>query len=410
MAITTINESDLIKDSRTVINSNFTELDTTKAPLNSPALTGTPTAPTPNPGDDSTKLATTEYVQEEIRTHANIPIGFEYFSMNPNIPDGSLPLLGGEYSRATYPDLWAWVQQQTGYLKTEAEWQALSTANNGNVPYYSSGDGSTTFRVPSLRCWVKGTDGSAQLVGSYLAAGLPNITGNLAFRPIIYENVLWANGAFSKTKGQGRDPGNVTGGGSEDRQDDVSLDASRSSSIYGNSSTVQPESIVGLWLVKAYGTVVDTGTIDEKQYIDDRIAVEVTRADSKYLPLTGGDITGVLSVNEKSAECIESSGTNYIRYVSGLQICFDTIQISMSGTESTGWSGTYYVYRKIGNRWNFPVSFVSPPVCVASVKDSGNYWSANAQGSEPTYAIISLLGHNNTDMKGVFVIAIGRWK
>lgn len=67
MAITTINENDYIKDSRTVINNNFTELDTTKAPLNSPALTGTPTAPTPTPGDDSTKLATTAYVREELR-------------------------------------------------------------------------------------------------------------------------------------------------------------------------------------------------------------------------------------------------------------------------------------------------------------------------------------------------------
>ena len=119
MAITTINENDYIKDSRTVINDNFTELDTTKAPLNSPALTGTPTAPTQNPGDDSTRIATTEYVQEEIRTHANLPVGFEYFSPNPNIPQGSLPLFGGEYSRATYSALWEWVQAQTGYLKTE---------------------------------------------------------------------------------------------------------------------------------------------------------------------------------------------------------------------------------------------------------------------------------------------------
>jgi len=33
-----------------------------KAPLDSPALTGTPTAPTPDPGDNSTRLATTAFV------------------------------------------------------------------------------------------------------------------------------------------------------------------------------------------------------------------------------------------------------------------------------------------------------------------------------------------------------------
>ena len=37
-----------------------------KAPIDSPALTGTPTAPTPAEGDNSTKLATTEFVQNVV--------------------------------------------------------------------------------------------------------------------------------------------------------------------------------------------------------------------------------------------------------------------------------------------------------------------------------------------------------
>ena len=106
-----------------------------------------------------------------------LPVGHEYFSMNPNIPQGSLPLLGGEYSRTTYSDLWNWVQTQTGYCISEADWQTMATANNGNVPFYSSGNGTTTFRVPSLKCWVKGANGDITEVGSYLEAGLPNITG-----------------------------------------------------------------------------------------------------------------------------------------------------------------------------------------------------------------------------------------
>lgn len=42
------------------------------APLNSPAFTGTPTSVTPSAGDDSTKIATTAYVQDEI---AGISVG-----------------------------------------------------------------------------------------------------------------------------------------------------------------------------------------------------------------------------------------------------------------------------------------------------------------------------------------------
>lgn len=212
-----------------------------------------------------------------------IPLGYEYFTFNPNIPQGALPLFGGEYSRATYSDLWAWVQTQTGYLKTEAEWQDLSTANNGNVPYYSSGDGSTTFRVPSLKCWVKGANGTVSEVGSYLAAGLPNITGYFDIRR--YGNnakyvSVWTGGAISR-ENKADDAAPLNGATGPGDVDHVTIDASRSSSIYGNANTVVPESIVGMWLVKAYGTVVDTGTIDEQQYIDDRFAAAKDYTDSE---------------------------------------------------------------------------------------------------------------------------------
>ena len=36
------------------------------APINSPALTGNPTAPTPSPGDNDTSIATTEFVQASV--------------------------------------------------------------------------------------------------------------------------------------------------------------------------------------------------------------------------------------------------------------------------------------------------------------------------------------------------------
>ena len=41
-------------------------IDTSRAPLASPALTGAPTAPTPTTGDNSTKLATTAFVQAQM--------------------------------------------------------------------------------------------------------------------------------------------------------------------------------------------------------------------------------------------------------------------------------------------------------------------------------------------------------
>ena len=264
-------------------------------PLSGGTLTGVVNGVTPTAGDDTTKLATTAYVQEEIRQHGNLPVGHEYFSMNPNVPQGSLPLLGGVYSRDTYADLWAWVQTQSGYLKTEAEWQTLSASNNGNVPFYSDGDGSTTFRVPSLKCWVKGANGTVSEVGSYLEAGLPNITGRIStggeygFDAILNTD---NRGAFNtSTASQNGWQATTTQISIASKSYQALFDASLSNPIYGNANTVQPESIVGMWLVKAYGVIVDTGTIDEQQYIDDRFAAAKDYTD---MEVSTGVPTGVV--------------------------------------------------------------------------------------------------------------------
>lgn len=188
---------------------------------------------------------------------AGVPIGFEYISFNPNIPAGSLPLLGGTFNREAYADLWAWVQTQTGYLISETAWQSKAVSNSGNVPFYSDGDGSTTFRVPSLCCWVKGANGISE-VGSYLAAGLPNIEGTLigGKTDAAATDEQEQSGAFAfdstvKAFSGGNGPMPL-----------YTFDASRSNDIYGNSDTVQPESIVGMWLVKAFGTVSNVGNQD----------------------------------------------------------------------------------------------------------------------------------------------------
>lgn len=222
--------------------------------------------------------------------HEDVPVGHEYFTFNPNVPQGSLPLFGGEYSRETYSALWSWVQQQTGYLKTEAEWQALATANNGNVPYYSDGDGSTTFRVPALKCYIKAADGTVTEVGSYYAAGLPNITANATCRPdVTYGGALTgAGGAFNIVKsGATTTDRDIQEASTTHNSDYLTFYASRSSSVYGNSNTVTPETVVGLWLVKAYGVIRDTGTINEQQYIDDRLGTKLSvNGGTMYAPIS----------------------------------------------------------------------------------------------------------------------------
>ena len=221
-----------------------------------------------------------------------LPVGFEAFTTNPNLQAGWLPLLGGEYSRTAYADLWAWVQTQAGYLIEESAWQAKAAANGGNMPFYSKGDGSTTFRVPALKCWVRGA-GSISEVGGYLAAGLPNITGTLlgsGANSINNETYftgafVYTNAVLSKTYGAAEK--------NEKYNSSADFKASLSNSIYGSSDTVQPPSIVGLWCVKAYGTVTNVGSTDVSNIASGLTSLE-TRFSTDVTPIRLGG-TGATS-------------------------------------------------------------------------------------------------------------------
>lgn len=73
--ITTI-ESDItsIEGNITAINNDLSTINTalaTKAPTNSPVFTGTPTAPTPSLGDNTTKIATMEAIQAAVTALVN---------------------------------------------------------------------------------------------------------------------------------------------------------------------------------------------------------------------------------------------------------------------------------------------------------------------------------------------------
>ena len=114
----------------------------------------------------------------------DLPVGHMYWSVEKTVPTGRLPASGAVYNRPLYSSLYAWAEANDLVI-SESEWQAIASANGGNCAYYSDGDGSTTFRVPSIKCWVKGAN-SVEEVGSYLEAGLPNITGGWGERHQIF--------------------------------------------------------------------------------------------------------------------------------------------------------------------------------------------------------------------------------
>ena len=205
---------------------------------------------------------------EGLEGKLGLPVGHLHFCLEKEVPVGNLPAFGGLYNRTLYADLWTYANER-GLVISESEWQAQASANGGNCAYYSDGDGSTTFRVPSLKCWVKGANGIEE-VGSYLEAGVPNITG--------HDTLGWSQVTDGVLTNGGERVGAFVEGGkkiygaktltssavtlNETLSYGVGFNASLSNSIYGNSDTVQPPSIVGMWLIVAYGTVSNIGNAD----------------------------------------------------------------------------------------------------------------------------------------------------
>lgn len=71
-------------------------------------------------------------------------VGDIYPVTRTTLRDNELKANGALLSRASYPELWAHAQS-SGLLVTEANWWS------NNQGSFSSGDGSTTFRIPDLR-------------------------------------------------------------------------------------------------------------------------------------------------------------------------------------------------------------------------------------------------------------------
>lgn len=162
------------------------------------------------------------------------------------VPPGWLALdTGALVDRASYPQLWAWVQQYAPLI-TEAAWQTQAAAQT-SVGAYSSGDGSTTFRLPKIVDFVRGSNGT-RTPGTWQADALQNITGTFSTSAIA--NITGAFSQASTYSGNGRDsqPNAI-----------ISLDASR---VARTADETRPKSVAMLYCVKAFDAPTNQGLID----------------------------------------------------------------------------------------------------------------------------------------------------
>ena len=212
--------------------------------------------------------------------------------------------------------LWDWANNQEGMVITEEEWQNLYIKNNGNVIKFSSGDESTTFRLPCIKAWTKGTDNMDE-VGTYLKPGLPNIAGNITFYPNSMDNELGnPSGAFSAVRNTTANTTISVTEGTLDTTRTLDFNASRYNGIYGNSEQVQPASVVGLWIIKAYeNTMYDANdkTIQDLQQVVDKtfVGAEVVGENLVLTTNTGQKITieNVVNTNRVGKDTVGAANT-----------------------------------------------------------------------------------------------------
>ena len=168
-------------------------------------------------------------------------------------------------NRADYPDLWAYAQ-----LLSPIE-DSLWLSDKFKRGRYSTGDGTTTFRVPDrngvqsgsvIGLFGRGDGGVSGNNGTVAQSGAPDVLGSADFRKggvngeyhMVYsttdDSALYVDttpGANLLALSAGSSTGTVT-------STRLSFSASRSNGVYGRTTTeIRPNSFTGVWTIRAHG-------------------------------------------------------------------------------------------------------------------------------------------------------------
>lgn len=193
------------------------------------SITSTTTLKADKNGSSAEKFYVAEAVEETQAVNlkqlnsVSTLVGTIIWYAGTSAPEGYLICNGANVSRTTYADLFNVIGVK-----------------------YGAGNSTTTFTLPNL---ISKFAEGATVAGTYKSAGLPNITGSQAFSGTDPDTLkATASGAFSRTLADGA--GNGHDYTVDNSKVTYSFDASRSSSIYGNSTTVQPASLTLLPCIK----------------------------------------------------------------------------------------------------------------------------------------------------------------
>lgn len=207
-----------------------------------------------------------KFVNFNISNGIELPVGFEYYVPYSELDSGQLIRDGQIVSRSVYKDLWDFVQKHPSLLLTEEQWQAELSANEGIVNnYYSSGDGSTTFRLPKAGV-IELPVITAEGLNKFSTDTQRNILGSITMVDTIGKTQV-SNGALLAEVTS--ISSSVNNNGNWSNAITIDFDASRSVGTEHTGSEVKPKTITKLAVVQAFGRVINTGTLDINDLVND---------------------------------------------------------------------------------------------------------------------------------------------
>lgn len=181
------------------------------------------------------------------------------------LPSGHLAADGQVLNRADYPDIWNAINSGLFVSVTDTAWLADA---DGRAKY-STGNGTTTFRMPDLNgaitsgvpsvraLFLRGDQGLSGGVGSTGRSVAPNITGTLSTvvtGQFFLPTGPSASGALSPVDSPSNVLSSVPGYNTAAAPSGVQIDASKSSSVYTNGATeVRPNFAAGIWIIRVNG-------------------------------------------------------------------------------------------------------------------------------------------------------------
>ena len=312
---------------------------------------------------------------------SNMPLSSIVTSDFPLEMDGLEPLNSPDYTNgklltnvnSTYPDFWNLCLENkekavngntlfSRYNKTQAEYDAELSAK-GFCGFYVIDENAKTVRLPYLaEAFLQSSNG----VDVDVQAGLPNIIGTTA---VADDRTSKSSGAFYDID---RDAPNCTDSGWGGYK--VGFDASRSSSVYGKSTTVQPDAVMVFYYVVCGNTSSGASVIgiDGKQ---DKMQFDVMPVAGQgnvgkifqYVGTTDANYTNgyfykcVQTGSVPSSASISQSGSGGMSGLSVNKTTFES-QISVTGSYTFIYQNTdWYFNNSIVDLTDYGISYSGSP-------------------------------------------------